>query len=319
MAKSKDGQNKKKMKISTVLIFFFCSIVAFTMLVPFVWMVSASFKLNSEIFSYPVKWIPEVFRTLNYEKVWQSIPFLQYFLNTLKLAVIITLLQLFTCSLAAFAFTKLHFPGRDKIFVAYLATMMVPWHAIMIPQFIVVKAFGMYNTHLSLIVLQAFSAFGVFLLRQNMLSIPDSLHEAAKIDGCSTFGIYRKIILPLSQNGLATLTVLTFNSVWNDYMGHDLSGQRQAENHPAGTGKLPAAVFRRLRCHHGGYGMLRHPDYHCLLHRPEVYRGGRCLCRSKRLISCNSSGRRTSWTVTVSQEIRNRLTQRSLRRTVFKG
>ena len=77
----------------------------------------------------------------------------------------------------------------------------------------------MYNTHLSLIVLQAFSAFGVFLLRQNMLSIPDSLHEAAKIDGCSTFGIYRKIILPLSQNGLATLTVLTFNSVWNDYMG----------------------------------------------------------------------------------------------------
>ena len=89
----------------------------------------------------------------------------------------------------------------------------------MIPQFIVVKAFGMYNTHLSLIVLQAFSAFGVFLLRQNMLSIPNSLHEAAKIDGCSTFGIYRRIILPLSQNGLATLTVLTFNSVWNDYMG----------------------------------------------------------------------------------------------------
>ena len=77
----------------------------------------------------------------------------------------------------------------------------------------------MYNTHLSLIVLQAFSAFGVFLLRQNMLSIPNSLHEAAKIDGCSTFGIYRRIILPLSQNGLATLTVLTFNSVWNDYMG----------------------------------------------------------------------------------------------------
>lgn len=219
MAKQAQQQNKKKLKISTVLIFLFCCIVAFTMLVPFVWMVSASFKLNSEIFSYPVKWIPEVFRTLNYEKVWQSIPFLQYFLNTLKLAVIITLLQLFTCSLAAFAFTKLQFPGRDKIFVAYLATMMVPWHAIMIPQFIVVKAFGMYNTHLSLIVLQAFSAFGVFLLRQNMLSIPNSLHEAAKIDGCSTFGIYRRIILPLSQNGLATLTVLTFNSVWNDYMG----------------------------------------------------------------------------------------------------
>lgn len=196
MAKSKDGQNKKKMKISTVLIFFFCSIVAFTMLVPFVWMVSASFKLNSEIFSYPVKWIPEVFRTLNYEKVWQSIPFLQYFLNTLKLAVIITLLQLFTCSLAAFAFTKLHFPGRDKIFVAYLATMMVPWHAIMIPQFIVVKAFGMYNTHLSLIVLQAFSAFGVFLLRQNMLSIPDSSMRRPKLTAAPPSASTVKLFFP---------------------------------------------------------------------------------------------------------------------------
>ena len=218
MAKQAQQQNKKKLKISTVLIFLFCCIVAFTMLVPFVWMVSASFKLNSEIFSYPVKWIPEVFRTLNYEKVWQSIPFLQYFLNTLKLAVIITLLQLFTCSLAAFAFTKLQFPGRDKIFVAYLATMMVPWHAIMIPQFIVVKAFGMYNTHLSLIVLQAFSAFGVFLLRQNMLSIPNSLHEAAKIDGCSNLRFIWQILMPLTKSAMGAMAVYTFINAWNMYM-----------------------------------------------------------------------------------------------------
>ena len=97
--------------------------------------------------------------------------------------------------------------------------MMVPWHAIMIPQFLVVRTLGLYNTHASLILMQAFSAFGVFILRQNMLSIPDSLHEAAKIDGCSTFGIYAKIILPLTRSGLAILTVLTFNNVWNDYMG----------------------------------------------------------------------------------------------------
>lgn len=216
---NKMQDKKKKMRISTILIFLFCCIMAFIMLVPFVWMVSASFKTNAEIFEYPVRWIPRVFRSLNYEKVWNAIPFFTYFLNTLKLSVIITLLQLFTCSLAAFAFTKLKFPGRDKIFLAYLATMMIPWHAIMVPQFIVVRLMGLYNSHMALIVMQAFSAFGVFLLRQNMLSIPDSLHEAAKIDGCSTFRIYRSIILPLSQNGLATLTVLTFNSVWNDYMG----------------------------------------------------------------------------------------------------
>ena len=158
-------------------------------------------------------------RWSNYEEVWTRVNFLTYYLNTIKLSLIVTIGQVVTCSLAAYSFAKMDYPGRDKIFLCYLATMMVPWHAIMIPQFIVVKAFGMYNTHLSLIVLQAFSAFGVFLLRQNMLSIPNSLHEAAKIDGCSTFGIYRRIILPLSQNGLATLTVLTFNSVWNDYMG----------------------------------------------------------------------------------------------------
>lgn len=211
--------NKKPLRVSTVIIFILCVGVAFIMLVPFVWMISASFKTNTEIFSYPIKWIPEVFRPDNFIKVWTKINFPVYFFNTAKLAIIITLIQLFTCSLAAFSFTKLHFPGRDKIFFAYLATMMVPWHAIMIPQFMVIKTLNLYNNHMSLILLQAFSAFGVFLLRQNMLSIPDSLHEAAKIDGCGSFRTYLSIILPLTKTGLATLTVLTFNSVWNDYMG----------------------------------------------------------------------------------------------------
>jgi multiple sugar transport system permease protein len=193
--------------------------IGFLMVVPFVWMLSASFKLNTEIFETPTRWIPQVFRSLNYEKVWKDIPFAQYFYNTAKLAVCITALQLFTCSLAAYSFSKLHFPGRDKLFVAYLATMMVPWHAIMIPQFIIVKGLGLFNTHMALILLQAFSAFGVFILRQNMLSIPDSLTEAAKIDGCGWFRAYLTIIIPLTKTGLITLAVLTFNTVWNDYMG----------------------------------------------------------------------------------------------------
>jgi multiple sugar transport system permease protein len=202
-----------------VIIILVCVIIAYIMVVPFVWMISASFKLNSEIFSYPIRWIPERFHFDHYDNVLTGIPFPVYFFNSAKLALVITLLQLFTCSLAAYSFSKLRFPGRDKIFLAYLATMMVPWHAIMIPQFIIVKGLGMYNTHWSLIVLQAFSAFGVFLLRQNMISIPGSLSEAARIDGCSSFRIYWNIILPLTKTGLATLSVLTFNGVWNDYMG----------------------------------------------------------------------------------------------------
>ena len=212
-------KRRKRIKVFDVVVFLFCVLIGFVMVVPFLWMLSASFKLNTEIFQPKTQWIPEVFRTLNYEKVWNDIPFPQYFLNTLKLAVLITLAQLVTCSLAAFSFTKLRYPGRDKLFVAYLATMMVPWHAIMIPQFIIVKSLGLYNTHLALILLQAFSAFGVFILRQNMLAIPDSLTEAAKIDGCGWFRTYLTIILPLSKIALVTLAVLTFNTVWNDYMG----------------------------------------------------------------------------------------------------
>lgn len=209
----------KRIRLSDVLIFLFCLLAAFVMVVPFFWMVCASFKLNTEIFSKHAQWIPEVFHTVNYEKVWNDIPFFKYFLNTAKLAIIITLLQLVTCSLAAFSFSKLHYPGRDKLFLAYLGTMMVPWHAIMIPQFIIVRNLGLFNTHAALILLQAFSAFGVFILRQNMLSIPDSLIEAAKIDGSSWFRTYLTIILPLTKTGLVTLAVLTFNNVWNDYMG----------------------------------------------------------------------------------------------------
>jgi multiple sugar transport system permease protein len=211
------GRNLER--LSGAVLWVICIFVALIMVIPFVWMLSASFKLNTEIFAHPVRWIPEVFRSINYKTVWIDIDFPVYFFNSAKLAVIITVLQLFTCSLAAFAFTKLEFPGRDKLFLGYLATMMVPWHAIMIPQFIIVKGLRLYNTHWSLIAIQAFSAFGVFLLRQNMLSIPNSLHEAAKIDGCGSFRVYWNIILPLTKTGLATLSVLTFNGIWNDYMG----------------------------------------------------------------------------------------------------
>jgi multiple sugar transport system permease protein len=182
-------------------------------------MLSASFKTNTKIFDYPIQWIPADMFYGNYQSVWVGIDYPVHFLNSLKLSIIITLIQLFTCSLAAYSFSKLHFPGRDKLFLGYLATMMIPWHAIMIPQFVIVKTFNLYDTHMALIVLHAFSAFGVFLLRQNMLSIPDSLHEAATIDGCGKFRIYWNIILPLTKTGLLTLSILTFNSNWNDYMG----------------------------------------------------------------------------------------------------
>ncbi len=212
-------RNKKKERISNAVLLIVAALVAIIMIIPFLWMLSASFKLKNEIFSVPIQWIPETFHLDNYDEVLNKINFPTYFLNTAKITVSITLLQVITCSMAAYAFSKLKWPGRDVVFLLYLGTMMIPWHAIMIPQFVIIQKLGLYDNHLALILTGAFSVFGVFVLRQNMVSIPDSLCEAAKIDGCSPFGIYTKIIVPLTKNGILTLIVLTFNAVWNDYMG----------------------------------------------------------------------------------------------------
>ena len=209
---------KNKIKVPGVILFIVCVLVAAVMLIPFIWMLSASFKQNTEIFRKPFQWLPEIFRIENYTRVWTQVNFLKYYLNTIKVTVISVAIQVLTCSLAAFALTKLKFPGRDKIFFAYIATMMVPWNAIMIPQFIIIKNMGLYNTHAALILIGSFNAFGVFLLRQNMLSIPGELNEAAKIDGCGVLRTYWNVIMPLSKGAIATLIILQFNQVWNDYL-----------------------------------------------------------------------------------------------------
>lgn len=212
------NKKRKKINISNIILFIVMLLVGLCMIIPFIWTLSSSFKNNNEIFTYPVKWIPEIFRWSNYEEVWSKIPFLTYYMNTVKLAIIVTVGQVITCSLAAYSFSKMRYPGRDKIFLCYIATLMVPWHAIMIPQFIIIKNLGLNDTHWSLILVNLFNAFGVFLLRQFMMSIPDELSEAARIDGCSEFQIYSRIILPVCKPGLATLIVFTFNFMWNDYM-----------------------------------------------------------------------------------------------------
>ena len=210
---------KTKIRIQHSVLFVVLLVIGLTMLVPFFWTLSSSLKYAREIFEYPIKWIPEVLRWSNYEEVWTRVNFLTYYLNTIKLSLIVTIGQVFTCSLAAYSFAKMDYPGRDKIFLCYLATMMVPWHAIMIPQFIIIKNLGFYDSHWSIILMNLFSAFGVFLLRQFMLGIPMELSEAARIDGCGELKIYSQIIMPMCKPGLATLVVFTFNFMWNDYMG----------------------------------------------------------------------------------------------------
>ena len=202
----------------TALYIVLIAVALFT-LIPFVWMISSSLKLDREVFAYPMKWIPETFRWENYLLIWQKVPMLTYFKNTAFIAIVVTFLQTLTSSFAAYAFAKLRFKGRDVLFLAYIATIAVPWQAYMLPQFIMMRSMGLYDTLWAMVVLQAFSAFGVFLMRQFYQGVPTELCEAARIDGLSEYGIWARIMLPLSKAAIATLVIFTFVNTWNDYMG----------------------------------------------------------------------------------------------------
>jgi multiple sugar transport system permease protein len=217
--KKKIFSNRLKARLGKFFVYLFLIPSSAIMLLPFFWMLSASLKLDKDVFRFPIEWIPSVLQWSNFVEIWTRIPFLTFFANTTKLTVIITLLQLFTSSFAGYAFAKLKFRGRDALFLLYISSIAVPWQAYMVPQFIMMRNLDLVNTHLALILLQAFTAFGVFLMRQFFVSIPDDILDAARIDGLSEYGIYFRIMLPLSKPALATLTIFTSVFVWNDFMG----------------------------------------------------------------------------------------------------
>lgn len=194
-------------------------VAAAAVLLPFYWMVLSSLKENNDVFTIPVKWVPDVFVWQNYVDIWAKSDMTTWLKNTLVLSVAVTFLQVFTGSFAAYGFSKVRFPGRDLLFLVYIGTIAVPWQSYMIPQFILMSKLHLSNTLWSIIALQAFGAFGVFLMKQFFESVPEELSEAARIDGLSEYGIYRRIMLPLSVPAIASLTLLTFTNVWNDYLG----------------------------------------------------------------------------------------------------
>jgi len=204
--------------VSQALVYIVLLIFAVVMILPFLWMTSTAFKFEQNVFAFPIEWIPSKVRMENFEEVFTQIPFTMYYWNTLKLSTIITLGQLVTSALAAYSFSKLRFRGRDQLFLLYLATLMVPWQVIMIPQFMVIKTLGLVNTHMSLILTQVFTPFGVFLLRQYFMGIPMEYSQAAKIDGCTELGICFRIIVPMAKPALFTLVIFTFMGTWNDYL-----------------------------------------------------------------------------------------------------
>ncbi|KAB8140683.1 carbohydrate ABC transporter permease [Chloroflexia bacterium SDU3-3] len=188
------------------------------MLLPFAWMLSTSLKPPAEVFAYPPIWLPSALAWENYQKAWASMPFGRYYLNSLLVTTSVTVIQLLTASLAAFAFARLRFWGREALFLLYLAALMIPAQVTMIPNFVLVRALGWYDTYQALILPPAFSALSTFLLRQSFRSIPHDLDEAARIDGASSLRIWWSVLLPLIAPALSALAIITALGSWNEFL-----------------------------------------------------------------------------------------------------
>ncbi|MCP9487280.1 MAG: carbohydrate ABC transporter permease [Gaiellaceae bacterium MAG52_C11] len=192
--------------------------VAFVVLLPFIWTLLTSFKLETDIVQYPPELFPRSLTLEHYSDIWHRIPYARLLLNTLIFAGGVTIVSLIFDSLTAYALARLEFPGRDVLFLAILVTMMLPFQVTLIPLFSLLTQLDWINTHQGLIVPRATNAFGIFFLRQFFISIPRDLEDAARVDGASEFRIYRQIVMPLALPALLTLGLFHFMYNWNDLL-----------------------------------------------------------------------------------------------------
>ncbi len=207
--------------LGEILIWIFLIVMAIIEFAPISWIFATSLRNPPESFRLPPSFWPTSFHWENYLTVITSpqIEFLRFFWNSFKIASMVTAAQLLTCSMAAFSFARLRYPGRDVLFFAFLSSMMVPSTVIIIPTFILVRSLGLMDTHWALILPALTSAFGVFLVRQQFMTLPGELMDAAKIDGAGFFRIYWQVLLPLAGPGLSALGIFTFLGSWNNFLG----------------------------------------------------------------------------------------------------
>jgi len=207
----------KRRLVKPIFFYVVASVLALFCIVPFLWMISTSLKSKGALLILPIQWIPEVVSFEGYRKVFTLFPFAQAIMNSAFVTVATTAITLFSALLAAYVFAKMEFRGRDVVFAAFLATMMVPGQVTIIPVFLVLKELHLLNSYIGLLFPSIFNPFAIFMLRQYIKTIHNDFIDAAFIDGASHFNIFRRIILPLSMPIIATLGVITFMGAWNDY------------------------------------------------------------------------------------------------------
>lgn len=208
----------KKVKYSYILIYAVLLLGVGMTIFPFLWMILTSFKSQAESIKVPLQFFPSRLRFSNYVAVFQKIPFARMYLNTILNAAIVVSVQLTFCSMAAYAFARIKFPGRDMLFGLLLSVLMIPSSFFILPQYQIIQDLKLLNTLVALFLPNLFSIFGTFLLRQFFMSLPSELEDAARIDGCTRFTTFTKIMLPLVGSGLVALGILTLRFAWNDLM-----------------------------------------------------------------------------------------------------
>ncbi|WP_127587161.1 carbohydrate ABC transporter permease [Paenibacillus koleovorans] len=212
-ARHKPGALFLKLLLTIVFAFF-----AFLMILPFLWMISASFKVNGELFKYPIEWIPKKWNFDNYKQVWNGPnPFYLFYYNSIKITAITVVGNLLTSAMAGYAFAKIRFRGSGFLFLLYLSTMMIPGQVLLVPRFILFDRMGLINSHWAIILPGLFTIFGTFLMRQFFSTLPNELLEAAKVDGAGYWRTFWQICLPLTKPAIVTLLILSFTWHWNDY------------------------------------------------------------------------------------------------------
>lgn len=211
-----DGQARCDWRKALIVLILVAGAVL--MILPYYWMAISSLKPSVELYTYPPRFYVQRPTLDPYRELFTLLPMARALFNSIFVASMVTCSNLFFCSLAGYAFAKLRFPGRDAIFLAFISAMMIPWQVSLIPGFLIIRNLGWLNTFWALIVPNLAMPFGIFLCRQYIMSIPDGLIEAARIDGYNEFGIYGKIILPLVRPALATLAIFTFLSQWNSFV-----------------------------------------------------------------------------------------------------
>lgn len=209
---------RMRQAILDVLWYLVLGVTAVAVMMPYLWMISTSLKDKGEIFTYPPTWIPHVWRFENYVDAWNAAPFGQYFMNSVIVAVAVTLGQMITCSLAAFAFARMNFKGKNLIFTLFLTTTMISTQVTLVPSYLVLKSLGWLDTYKGLIAPFLASAFGVFMLRQHFMTLPRELEDAAKLDGCGRLRFLWEVVLPLSKPVLASQALFAFMGNWNSYL-----------------------------------------------------------------------------------------------------